>query len=999
MKKIEETAKAVARACGNESDTPGAAGEKGEQPECFARDGAACKSVGEAFWKSEENLRITLNSIGDGVIATDTEGAVTGMNPVAETLTGWSFSEAEYKALDQVFNIVDSRTNKPAVNPVTKVLESGRIVRLANHTMLMAKGGTRYNIADSAAPIKNAAGAITGVVLVFRDVTEEYGVREELRKSRERLDLAMSVANDGMWDWNLETDAVYFDSHCYTMAGYEANEFPASFEEWRKRVHPGDIPQTEAAVKAYLEGKTETYTADFRFLRKDGTWVWIQAKGKIVEHDESGSPVRFVGSHSDITKSKRTEEQLRLNESRLEALVTLGEMASCKLQEIADFALEEGVRLTGSSIGYLAFMNDDETELIMHSWSKTAMRKCGIIDKPIVYQVADTGLWGEAVRQRKPVITNDYAAPNPLKRGHPEGHVEVTRHMNIPVSDDGKIVVVAGVGNKIAEYDQSDVRQLTLLMQGMWRLVQRKQAEEKLSEYRVHLELLVKERTAELEKQKEKAESANKAKSEFLANMSHELRTPLNAVIGFSELLSGILNDSREKGYVHSIKVAGKNLLTLINDILDMSKIEAGMLAIKPTIVNIKTVIHEIEEIFGKRMEEKNMGFIIDIDKNMPGVLVLDEVRIRQILLNLVGNAEKFTEKGFIKISVKKLSANEEGSKINLGIVVEDSGIGIPAKSIDEIFEAFKQREGLDTKKYGGTGLGLSICKKLVKAMRGEISVQSTPGKGTVFEIFLKNVPVAAYDRTVIGTESATQLENIHFEKGTILVVDDIESNLDVMREMLEKIGFSVLMGSNGKIALDLIRGNRPDLVFMDIKMPVLDGKQATREIKADPETHSIPVVALTASSSRENQNSFMENDFDGFLSKPFAVEDLLAILSRYFKLSGFKPLPAVAEHSMENIDFNVIEEPGKLIEILKREILPVGRLIKDVMIMDRVETFGERLKTLADTHRVESFRNFGVNFKTLAENFDIVAIENEVDELAEGIEQLLKRWEATHGN
>jgi len=166
------------------------------------------------------------------------------------------------------------------------------------------------------------------------------------------------------------------------------------------------------------------------------------------------------------------------------------------MKEITDFALEEAVRLTESTIGYLAFMNEDETVLTMHSWSKTAMKQCAMIDKPIVYPVETTGLWGEAVRQRKPVITNDYAAPDVQKKGYPAGHVEVTRHMNIPVFDGEHIVAVAGVGNKNAPYDESDVRQLTLLMQGMWRLLERRQADQALREAREQLELRVHERTA-----------------------------------------------------------------------------------------------------------------------------------------------------------------------------------------------------------------------------------------------------------------------------------------------------------------------------------------------------------------------------------------------------------------------------------------------------------------------------------------------------------------------
>ncbi len=523
------------------------------------------------------------------------------------------------------------------------------------------------------------------------------------------------------------------------------------------------------------------------------------------------------------------------------------------------------------------------------------------------------------------------------------------------------------------------------------------EVQQDLRNYHEHLEDLVKERTVELEKEKEKAEVANKTKSEFLANMTHELRTPLNAVIGFSELLSSMMKDDKQKSYVQSIKTAGRSLLTLINDILDLSKIEANMLEIKPNIVNIEGIIGEIEQIFKVKIERKGIEFIVVIDDSLPKALVLDEVRIRQILFNLIGNADKFTEKGFIKVTVRKLLIDETKSRVDFCITVEDSGIGIPENDIEEIFESFKQHDALDTRRFGGTGLGLAICKKLAMAMGGEISVKSVLGEGSVFEIILQNIPIAVCKESPLSQEESLKLENTSFEQATILVVDDIESNREVLQELLPKVGLSVMVAENGKIALELISQTKPDLIFMDIRMPVLDGIETTLLIKNDPETENIPVIALTASSSAQDKEITMESGFDGILTKPYEVSELISILSKFLKYSIIKRT-TVEEHkivisSIKDVDLKKIRDPAKLIEILNSETLSSCKLLKDTMIISRVNSLGKRIKDISEKHKISILRQLGVDLITYADSFDIVGIESELDKLASTIEQLNGMW------
>ncbi len=502
----------------------------------------------------------------------------------------------------------------------------------------------------------------------------------------------------------------------------------------------------------------------------------------------------------------------------------------------------------------------------------------------------------------------------------------------------------------------------------------------------------------EAEKAKHMAESANHAKSEFLANMSHEIRTSLNAVIGFGELLTSIVSDKKQKSYLDSIKSAGNSLLTLINDILDLSKIEAGKIELLYSPVDINKMFSEIEQIFNLKMKQKNLQWIIDINDNLPSALMLDETRLRQVLLNLVGNAVKFTEKGYIKLfTLKKLKSNDE-TKIDLTISIEDSGIGIPEQEQQTVFAAFQQQAGQDISKFGGTGLGLSISKGLIEMMNGQITVKSVVGQGTTFEIALNDIEVISKELPVIKQESF-DIANICFESGKILVVDDVEASRKLLTELLMKVNLKVLTAENGQEAALIAEEHQPDIILMDIRMPLMDGIEATELLKQNPKTKKIPVIIISASSSPQDLTKLSVIGVDSYFPKPVNINRLLAKLSKYFNYTvkndeeKDKLGRAAMDESgnsnqkphIEDLPPETLARLPELIDKLENQFMAKWAHFQNKQPMKEVKNFASDIKELGEHYRVEAIIEFAGNLITFTENYDVdklVVCLNEFPEL-----------------
>jgi PAS domain S-box-containing protein len=505
---------------------------------------------------------------------------------------------------------------------------------------------------------------------------------------------------------------------------------------------------------------------------------------------------------------------------------------------------------------------------------------------------------------------------------------------------------------------------------------------------------IAEEAKTKAEKATKIAVSAVRAKQQFLSNMSHEIRTPMNAIIGFTKVLLKTDMSVRQKEYLSAIKLSGDALIVLINDILDLAKVDSGKMIFEQTPFRLSLSISAMLHLFETKIREKNLELIKEYDPDIPDVLVGDPVRLHQIILNLVSNAVKFTSKGTISVSVRLLSQDDK--KVNIEFSISDTGIGIEKSKLKKIFENFQQASSGTSRLFGGTGLGLAIVKHLVEAQNGEISVISKIGEGSTFSFaldFIKTNAQAESETELIDLELKEEFKNIK-----VLVVEDIPLNQLLMKTLLDEFEFETIIAANGKIAVEKLEAEPFDIILMDLQMPVMNGFEATDYIRKKMKS-KIPIMALTADVTTVDLEKCKAVGMNDYISKPVDERILYAKMLKLVKksTSGQKPIKSQINNSkrlkctdLDNLNRRTKSNPQLMMDMISLYLEQTPPLIVSMKKSMREKDW----ETLyATVHKmIPSFSIMGINpaFEQMARKVqDYASACREADEMPEMIHQL----------
>ncbi len=782
-------------------------------------------------------------------------------------------------------------------------------------------------------------------IVATLDITDRVLAEKALLESEERFDLAMKATKDGIYDWDLLTDGIYYSPGWKKMLGYEDHELENKFSVWENLTHPEDLKKSWEMLKDYLDGKLDRLELEFKMKHKDGHWIDILSRAHAI-FDDNGKPVRVIGTHVDVTEQKKILKSLEQERKRSQHYLDVAGVMLIAIDKNKKITLinPKGCEILGYScdeiIGenwFSKFLPKENIEEVKHVFDQIISGEVEAVkyyENPIIRKDGTkrtiawhnslleddsgnvTGLFSsgtditERIESENIIIEERERASNILQgtnAGTWEWHIQTGElilddqwasilgyklHELKPISvktwenkvhpEDMPAVqkIVEKHFNRETDYYDAEFRMAHKNGSWIWINARGKTVEwtndnKPLRMSGVHIDINQRKiAEKELVKAKEKAEESDRLKSAFMANMSHEIRTPMNGILGFADLLKEPqLSPNQQLRYINVIQKSGQRMLSIINDLIDISKIEAGQMEVEISETNVNETIEYLYSFFKPEAIEKGLHLFYKMElPKYNSVIETDREKLLAILSNLLKNAIKYTNSGNIKFGYSIKSGHIE-------FYVQDTGIGIPKEHHEIIFERFTQADMSITKPYEGAGLGLSISKAYIELLGGKIWLESTPQEGTSFFFTLpfseKKTKEEVADQPFSVLRETDSLQNM-----VILVAEDDEVASIYLSEILKSRCKKLIQVNNGVEAIEAVKANGIDLILMDMKMPQMDGYEATKLIRKI--NKDVVIIAQTAYALTDDREKALQAGCNEYISKPIKIKELLDLINSF---------------------------------------------------------------------------------------------------------------------